>query len=323
MTPRPNKTPKYYRLLFTLSTIAACFYLLLRQNYTESIGTISIEWLWALLAIKFLVALVNAAKFKISAKFFNLHLSPSEWNGLCYITTFYSYFMPARLGNIFRAKYLKNRYNFQYVKFITLLLGANYIDVFMTCLLGLYATSSIWSDRTSISSGFPAIFMVALITLIILIPLSRWFIKQHVLSRASFLARILKDLQQSLSVFQAQPITIFKFGALSIVSLILRCIALLACFEALGSQERLGLIVIAICLVNFTALFSLTPGNLGITEGTLAATFLMVGLPMEPGLRAIALSRLTSMIIQAFLGILFSYILAGKPLISNSELDPP
>jgi len=314
---------KSFRIAITLFSLAACTYLLLHQEYTRTLQSVSLLYLSIIFCLKFFVSLLNAIKFKLSTEIFGIHLKPSEWNGLCYISTFYSYFMPARMGNFIRAGYLKKKYKFQFIRFITLLLGANYIDVFLTCIFGFLASVALLLPKTSLTPWIPGTFLAILFSLLLFIPFSRWGVMHLTWPKTTFIAGLMKDFQESILLFQSHPNLVFKFGILSILSILLRSVVLLFCFYAFDVYPNFGLVIIAVCLVNFTELFSFTPGNLGITEGTLAATFFAVGLPISTSLVAIALSRLTSMVIQAILGVLFTYILTGRPLVSEYEISEP
>jgi uncharacterized protein (TIRG00374 family) len=258
------------------------------------------------------VALLNAIKFRYISKVFKLDLTSLEWNGLPFITTFHSYVMPIRTGNLFRATYLKTNYNLEYSKFIALLLGASYIDVLITSFLGIVATVFLKTITVQVKISIICIFFFALSSMIILAPAYKFITARAIKLKNEKVNRMLIRIQESVSYFKDARLELLRFSIVAVLSLLIRSITLQFCFFVLGSSASIMLVIVSICLTNFTILLSLTPGNLGVTEGALAATFFAVGVPMGTGLQVIALSRLTSIIIQLILGLPSSYILSGK-----------
>ena len=307
-----NIFKKKQRIIFTSLGVFICGYLLFKHDAAMTIENVSPRALFLLVVLKTVVAFVNAVKFRFSANIFHLNLSFLEWNGLPYITTFHNYIMPINTGNLFRATYLKIRHNFSYSKFIGLLIGSNCIDIIVTCILGFIAAFFLKTIIEKAALIFFPIFILSLASIIALILTCHLLFGKLTENKKSRFVKLISNLQTSISVFKDAPLSIIQFGFISIISILFRSISLLFCFYILGINPSLALVIVSICLTNFTILFSLTPGNLGVTEGTLAATFFMAGIPMDIGLEVTALSRLTSMLVQAALGLFFSYILSGK-----------
>ena len=95
---------------------------------------------WArLLIVLFCMTLVNGALFRSLARHFRIRLSPIEWGGLMFVTSFLNTLTPFRAGAAARALYLKRHHGLPFKSFLTTLAASGAFSLLVNIAFTLVA----------------------------------------------------------------------------------------------------------------------------------------------------------------------------------------
>jgi len=283
-----------------------------RKDLLAEASKISLLYIVLIVLSKYVVALLNGLKLRQSMRLIGRRLGYSEWFGLSASTTLFAYTLPFRTSVAPRMVYLKKHHKLGYSENAAITVGVNLLDTAFTALSGLFVVTFLLDlsqhNTRTIALGFAAASILALIAITGLS-----FASNH---RFHFIPERLKpvldrvsDALRAIGHFTTDHIALLFLMGLSLLA---RSVALYICFAAVGATVELSYLYVAICLVSITIVVSLTPGNIGITEGILVVVAVTVGVPIEYALPAVLLSRAGSLAVQIPLGIYYSVKLYGN-----------
>lgn len=311
------RSPRLRAALLVAILCGAVFLLFVRREALRPLLEVTVTDLALILCLKYAVAWLNGAKLRYLVRFFALRLSYSEWFGLTAATSFHGYLLPARMGIAPRFLYLKRRYGLEYGKQLSLVGVVSLLDLLVTAALGLAATPWVRGDLRV--RGVPVGVLLALLCLAALGALILLVLAARLewRTRVPRLNSIVGQLQEGFGRALRAPRLLGWLLAVILASLLVRGGALWFCFAAVGADADPIAMLLAVCVVNLTILVSLTPGNLGITEGALLLLAGAFQIPLDHSVPAVLLSRAGSMAIQVPLGALHSSLLFGSTRVST------
>lgn len=264
--------------------------------------------------IGFILLALGAFKFQSLLPFFPVTLLWKEWFGLTAITTFYSKILPARMGFLPRAWYLKKHYKLKLTTYISILSGANILDLVINSLIGIgllaalmgkdFSTSNLIVAGFLLSLGFGGCGIIAILT-------AHFFKIKTGIHKIDHLGNVALS---ALSTFREQPTSLLHYILTSVLLIVAQAISLGSCLYVIDGPTPVSILLIAITAVNLSSVISLTPGNIGITEGMIVAALSLANIPLEFSVSASVLYRVTALLPQMVLGLVYTYILFGRVL---------
>lgn len=275
---------KYLTLIGSILVAAFLMFLVLRnagmsgiESFIQKISPIAI-----ILAIVLYTGemFVRAYRWKAILKLNNIEVTilDSFWgytlgNGL-------NIFMPAKLGDIARSYYLKS------------INGSKYTDTLPTTIL----------DRFYDIVGIYVVLLFDMIFIISTIKIERWlfvllivgvmamiigFVILEILEKNRNLLKIIpsksiRNLAEAmLTSFKSalrNPIQFFKLSFLSFIIWGLECMIAFAIFYGAGIEISPTILAFGIMIATLSKVFPITPGGIGVFEGTMVLCFAMFGL---------------------------------------------
>jgi uncharacterized membrane protein YbhN (UPF0104 family) len=279
-----------------------------------------------ILFLKAVVALNSGFRFHLISKLFKLHLSFSEWFGLSAVTTFLTQILPAKTGVIPRAFYLKQHHGVDYSRYTSLLVYLNIYDIRINLFIGA-GTALVFAvgHRPEFSmitlallagGGFSAALIRILPHLKRAIPVVR-------------LRRIADKVVLGQKDFQGCGPQLLQINLWLLFSLFFRALTLHVCLHAATDTNiPFALTLLASSMANLSMFVSITPANIGITEGIIGYVLFLGGYGPSEILPGLIVSRLGSLLIQLGLGFVFMKTFfqsfdAIRQIIAESQAKKP
>ncbi|HEX9622469.1 MAG TPA: lysylphosphatidylglycerol synthase transmembrane domain-containing protein [Polyangiaceae bacterium] len=311
---------RYLRYALAAVLFAGCAVLVYRRrDLFASVANLSAATIAVILCSKFAVQQATAYRFKLLAKLFGMELTPREWMGLTAVTILYGRLLPARLGVLPRAYYLKKKYDFDYASYVSLFASLTVVDMFLcasvaTVVCILTGVDAVVTRLFAAALGFTVLGSVALVAAARYWPALRWQRLNRAVTRfrAGF-ALYARDRKGAARVLVA-----------TLVAVLARAFAMWTCFWGIAADVPLAAPLLISLGAQLTLVVSLTPGNFGVTEATIIGLGTLLGVPLEVGVSAATVSRLSSLLVQVVLGLFYSQLLFGsisRPVPNQEPLD--
>jgi len=245
--------------------------------------------------------LFNAYRLKLLLTSFNINTRLKEW---------FSLFMINTLGNILFYKggtasiawLLKKRHSFSYSYFVTLWVASILITLLMISLAGQVSLLTIWLSFHQFHQWL-FLFFASVSTILLLLG--------FILPSRLLLVRIsrAKGIQQLVSAWEAlrqNKRTLLLIASLDLVCLLLFSLRLFLCYIFIDSYLSFYYTNLMAIFISISALFSLTPSDIGIREFIVAMTSKVLGAGFRIGFLAAALDRTVSLFWTFLFGSLAS-----------------
>ena len=98
-------------------------------------------------------------------------------------------------------------------------------------------------------------------------------------------------LKRGLSEVRNQPQALALPVALVLADRVARVAVVWVCFQALGSDVQIGVVVTGFAIGVAVGVMSMIPGGIGVQEGSMAGAYHLLGIPLEEGVLASVLFR--------------------------------
>jgi len=266
------------------------------------------SWLmWSLLA-KLGAVICLGLKFRSQCRLAGVMLEPHEWLGLSSIATFHAYLSPAQTGHLLRAIYLRKRHAMSYQTYAAQTIGVNLLEVM---LAGVFGTALCLALGGRALSLMPAMLGAMLVPVCVafMAPVSRraghgwapsrlrnWLVRAH-----ASVDRIIDERH-----------TLGRISLYSGLSILLRWLGFYCAFFLCGFDADAAQTLLIECVRTAAMVVTITPGNLGLTEGLIAGTAGLLGGSVTVALAAAVVSRLLSMAIHVALGLWYTRVFARE-----------
>ena len=255
----------------------------------------------------------NGLLLKYIIKPFNLKLNPKEWFGLSVLTTLGNYITPFSGGAIFRATYLKKKYNFPYSSFISTLGGIYLIAFLMSSIVGLISII-FFSFLYGESNLYLTILFTFLVTFLISMLLIPFRFNN---TNNNFLNKFIKILNGWNKIRESRIIK--PIILLNLINLIILALMIFFEFKIFGVKITFLQALFLSVTSNISVLIGITPSSLGIRETLVAFSANIIGIPIHQSLIVVLLDRAIFLIIISILGPLFIYLLFRKTSIKLND----
>jgi uncharacterized protein (TIRG00374 family) len=247
--------------------------------------------------------------FKFLLEIFKVNLNYKEWFGLSVCNTMFNYYLPARGGLVVRAYYLKQKYNFPFSHYASLLTATYIIAFFLSGTVGIFSTILYKFFHGILLKKLLLIFTLLLLCTFVLALLTLLFAKLRVTLKHERINNIFQLIQQGFDYFFKNWQVVIYFSMLHILFLCVSAARLYVSFYAIGIEVVSLQMLIIVSLVNFTLLLTLTPGNLGIREGVISFCAYLYGIPPDIAILAALIDRAAEVVLTFVLGLTYSRIL--------------
>lgn len=282
--------------IFVLSLFGV--YLYNNPQILEALLQISPISIFFVMILFLLLFLLEGIFIKVTLDVFDKHIDLKESYYLSTISRIGNYLLPMRAGAIFRATYLKNKYNFEYSKFLSTLY-AYYIFLFL--INSFLALISLFLKylNTGISYPLVTIFFVALFlgTLFVILFRKTFKVENRYVEKG---ITILNKFVTSWDMIIKKENLFLNLVLITTGNILLNGLINFVEFLSLGIKINLLDLLLYTCLSGVSLLISITPGSLGLREAIFLLTSESIGLSQEQIMQLAFLDR----------GILFFLLLS-------------
>lgn len=240
-----------------------------------------------------LLFLLEGVFIKVTLNIFDKHIDLKETYYLSTISRIGNYLLPMRAGAIFRATYLKNKYQFEYSKFLSTLY-AYYILLFL--LNSFLALSVLLFKYLSISIFYPAIslFFLLLFFTTLFVILFRKTIPTREGKGLKYINKgigIFNKFLTSWDMIVKRKKLFFSLLLLTMGNILINGIIFYVEFLTLKININILDILLYTCLSGVSLLVSITPGSLGLREAIFLFTSESIGLSQDQIMQLAFLDR--------------------------------
>lgn len=289
-----KKLGKYISLLLTvLILILFGLYIYRNPEILTVLKDIEGEYLLIIVISFLIVFLLEGYFIKVTLLAFDRRITTKEAFYLSTLSRVGNYLLPMRAGAVFRATYLKKKYNFEYSKFLSTLYGY-YIILFL--LYSVFGVSSLFlkwwlNDQFyfALILFFGSLLLAMLFLMFVRIPFERIFKKEEsVFSKVGkFLDRFMKSWDNIVSNRKL----LLQLISITLANILVNTIIIYFEFISLGINVKVLDLILYGSLSGVSLLVSLTPGSLGIREAVFLISSQSIGLEQEQILQLAIVDR--------------------------------
>lgn len=311
---------KHLKSIFGIAVIGlAVYYGLTNVEKFSSVKNIEAGSALLLLTYGVLSYFFLALTFNYTMKLFGIKLKAKEWIGLTLTNTMYNYIMPARSGFFARAYYLKEKYAFDYAKYVSFL-GGSFVVSFLVasltsmCLIGInyYVNNQLYDMLFYISL---TVFLGTATFSLVFWNHGQPNIKTGWKKPDNFIANTVSGLQY----FRSSKDILKKVFFINFALILIRSVRLYFAFLAINVDVGFLDVFIMHSILVFSIVISLTPGNIGIKEGIIVLMAGLMSISLNDAILAAAIDRAVSMIIVFSSGTVYHFVLIKQ---SKSQSQP-
>ena len=229
--------------------------------------------------------LTTGWRFSLLTRIFGLSLRPREWLGLTVLTKFLNYFVPARGGIAIRGLYLRRVHGFPLSRFSV---ATAFLYLFNLSVNALFLAAA--GTFLELNLGAPTLYH--LVVAIVLVSIVGGLFLRKVKTRGPKKTRgVVGELRQALVYIAKAPGKVALLFVSQVVIRLVLAVELMLCFQTLGVEVAFVEILAISILMAISMLFSITPGNIGISEGIIAAGAVSLGYDLDHAIAASLLYR--------------------------------
>ena len=284
----------------TLSILLTITVLLLFGIYLYSnpeiliiLKDISPLFLIIIMTLFLLLFLLEGIFIKVTLNIFDKHIDLKESYYLSTVSRIGNYLLPMRAGAIFRATYLKNKYQFEYSKFLSTLY-AYYILLFL--LNSILALFVLLFKYLSLSTFYPLItlFFLLLLLATLFVILFRKTVPTREGKGLKYINKgivIFNKFLSSWDMIVKRKKLFLSLLFLTMGNILINGIIFYVEFLTLKININILDIVLYTCLSGVSLLISITPGSLGLREAIFLFTSESIGLTQDQIMQLAFLDR--------------------------------
>ncbi len=255
----------------------------------------SVKWIYiALIMFLYLFMFFLEGVFiLITLRIFKKEISIKEGYFLSIVSRIGNYLLPMRAGAIFRATYLKKKYDFEYSKFLSTLYGYYIIFFLLNSFIGVSVLIYRYIDSKVLSISLLVFFLAIIVAMLFLIFVRISWGKYIKTSKGIF-SKIVSTLDRfitgwSLIVKDKRHFMMLLLFALG--NIMLNILVGYIEFFAIGKAIDFIGVIIYTCISGLSLLISITPGSLGIREAAFLITSQSIGISEKEVMQLAFLDR--------------------------------
>lgn len=251
-----------------------------------------------------------------------ISLSPTETFGLSAITRFGNYISTGYLGTSIRAIYLKKTYSLPYSNFSGGFVFSNLVQLSVTGVLGTLIILTLFYEQTPIGSLFFMFVLMLGFLGILLSPtgtLTRLRDKINTNPNKKPLHLLSKALTEFINL-KKHPSSIIYLILWTLCAIVASAFSLQFFFRALGYTIAIQQVLFISIAAGWALIVSITPANIGVSEGFLALGAKIVGVPVPQALAVAILQRIINFLILGALSLIFTRVLFKRSFFQLQRL---
>ncbi len=279
------------------------------QQRAELSLVLSIRWplLLYIAGLRIVLFVTLGLQRKLFYRHFGTNLDFREWFGLTVINNMASYFVPMHGGVALSAAYLKKVHGFPFSLFASVLFAARLWGLLVSSIIGasicvaLYFGYEIFDGR--VFAYLCGLVLASFVVLLIPLPLP---------GGKNRYVRVLRSGIEGWGRLRASRPLFMNVTLLLLAGLVTRGFLFLAGYAALSVPVDILPVLLVTIFAQCAVLFTITPGNLGVSELAIAVGSQVAGIGFGPGLAVAALIRVILLVVTFGLGAVFTHLLSMK-----------
>jgi len=255
-------------------------YIYRNQEIIEVLGNVNILYIIIVMLLFLVVFLLEGFFILITLRVFKKDISLKESYYLSTLSRIGNYLLPLRAGAVFRATYLKMKYDFEYTKFLSTLYGYYIILFLMYAIIALFTLLTKWVLSGEFYLLLTLFFGFLLLGMLFLI-FVRFPFKKVLKKDSGIISKLIAFVSKFMDswdmIVKGKKLFLSLVGV-TLGSIFLNGVITFLEFLALGIGVRVLDILLYTCLSGVSLLISITPGSLGIREAVFLITSQSIGL---------------------------------------------
>lgn len=216
----------------------------------------------------------------VTLKIFNKMIGKKESFLLATVSRIGNYLLPMRAGAIFRATYLKKRYEFPYSNFLSAFYGYYIIFFLLSSSIALLTLCLKYFINNELFLPLILFCLIVIFGMIVLIFLRLPF-KKIICEKKGIIQKVLLVLDKFVKGWDIIVKDKRNFMMLFLIAfgnILMNAVVVLIEFDAIGKVTNILNVLLYTCISSMSLLISITPGSLGIREGAFLITSKSIGL---------------------------------------------
>jgi uncharacterized membrane protein YbhN (UPF0104 family) len=266
--------------------------------FSESLGKLSFDLLGLLLVAQGMCLWVNSSRNLTVFRHVGLR-------GISHVAWF-RVFIFARIlnmiigqsGNVYRALRLKRGWSFTYTNTVSCYAGFAWLDMLLNTFL-MSVALLIWDPEMRLA-GVSALLLSSSFFFLLLIglpivALAGRRIRAGMPNESGAFGKLFRNAGEAMRAL-ANIRLLLTISLIGLASFFLQLLTVYGAFLSLGRSPGLANLVIFVCVIRFSTLIMLTPGNLGVLEVACGYLSSAMGMDMSQGLLVAGVLRVVSWI---------------------------
>lgn len=272
---------KYLSTIITLSILVVFgIYLFRNPEIVSQLLQINPIYMVLLILLYLLIIFVESLFILLTLNVFSKGISLKEGFYITLLSRIGNYLLPMRAGAIFRATYLKKKYNFKYTNFLSTLYGY-YIIFFLTnSLLALVVLLLKWRLYSQVHTPLTIFLLSVSLSMFFLVFFRIPF--QKILQKGGDIFKKIGNLSNNFisgwRLILRKKGLFLKLIILATLNILLNIVVVYIEFLSIDVVGNILDTTLYTTLSGLSLLISITPGSLGIREGIFLLTSNSIGL---------------------------------------------
>lgn len=285
-------------------------YVVLQRDMLDALRAISPGMAVAIGAVSVVALVLQSFQFRAAILINGILMPLRESVALTAANTMANYYLPIRGGMVVRAAYMKRVYGFQISRYASVTVAITGLTIAMAGLLGvvgigLVALGGGEPDQRGIvvfiGVAVAAVAAVAVTSIMSRLVGGNGRLASFVRTFRTGMALWLHD-RRGLTIFLAW--TFLFFGA--------QALRLWLAFLSVGVRVDFGSMLVIQAMAAVAFILALTPGNIGIKEGSIVFAASLLGVDPEIALLASLVDRSVTLIVTAAFGLFNTRFLSSR-----------
>ncbi|MBX3056484.1 MAG: flippase-like domain-containing protein [Anaerolineae bacterium] len=286
--------------------VAVVVYLRANQEIWQLLGNLTAVQVLLLIGVRIIFLGLNGVLLYLIAQKFAVTLSSMEWFSLAYMTALFNYIMPFSGGMLIRATYFKLQHRIAYAQFAAWLAATYFVIFFVTGVVN--AVLAWWLATAVPAAWFLVAFFLMMaggILILLLIPSFRFPANNR-------LFRLANTALDGWDAIKTDRRLLMRLTLFTLLLFLSNGLSFWLAYRSLGIAVSWGAAFIVSLANIYSAVVSLTPGNIGLQEAMVSLLSQLTGAGIEESLLTILLVRVTTLVSVFTLGPLCTFWLARQ-----------
>lgn len=276
-----NLLKKYISPILTVLVLMLFgVYLYKNPEIISQVTSVKYIYIVLIMSIYLFIFFLEGIFILITLKIFNKEISVKEGYFLSIVSRIGNYLLPMRAGAIFRATYLKKKYDFEYTKFLSTLYGYYIVFFLINSLIAVFVLLYRYIDTRVLSFSLLIFFSAIVLGMLFLI-----FVRvswgKYIKSTKGIFPKIVSTVDRFItgwSLIVKDKVHFLILLLLALGNIFLNILVVYIEFFAIGKVMDVIGVILYTCVSGLSLLISVTPGSLGIREAAFLITSQSIGI---------------------------------------------